>query len=321
MIRLLAALVLAAPPPVRGLAVAPHFESGLDLEGALARVDEVAALGATHVSVVVEWAQEDVAATAITPFRYGTDDTRVRYVLRRARELGLQAMVFPIVRVVVRAPGQWRGTLVPADREAWWRAYRRFILYYADLAAEERAAIFSVGSELVSMEADGDRWRALVADVRGRFPGRLTYSANWDRFAGVPFWDALDYVGVNAYHELTDRGHAEERELAEKWRTLREGLRAAARSAGRPLLITEVGYPSLDCGACYPWDYTRDVAADAEEQRRAYAAFARAWDAVPELGGVFFWVWAGEGGEGDRGYTPRGKPAAGVLRGWFGARR
>jgi hypothetical protein len=314
---LLLALLLAAPP-VRGLAVAPHFEPGRDPEVMKARVDEIADLGSTHVSVVVQWSQNDTRSVEIAPFRYGTVDDDVRRVIREARARGMGVMVFPILRLVFRGQGEWRGTLQPTDREAWWRGYRRFILHYADLAAEEHADILSVGSELVSMEADVDRWRALIADVRARFPGRLTYSANWDHFRLVPFWDLLDYVGVNAYNELTNDNAAGEGDLAQAWRRIRDDVVSWARPLGRKLLFTEVGYPSLDGGACYPWDYTRKADFDGEEQRRAYAAFESAWDGVPELGGVFFWIWAGDGGQGDTGYTPRGKPAADVLRAWFG---
>lgn len=313
---LLLALALAAPP-IRGLAVAPHFEPGRDPDVLRRRVDEVAALGATHVSVLVQWSQRDVRATVIAPYPHGTEDEQVRLAIRRARERGLKVLLFPTVRVALRGEGEWRGTLAPADPEAWWRSYRAFILHYADLAAAEGVEIFSVGSELVSMEAHADRWRDLIRAVRARFPGRLTYSANWDHFRSVPFWEAVDYIGLNAYHELTKRDDASLAELTRAWIAVRDRVLAWQRPAGRPLLITEVGYPSLDGGARQPWNYTLGTDPDPEEQRRAYAAFCAAWEGVPDLAGVFFWIWAGEGGPRDTSYTPRGKPAADVLRRWF----
>ena len=53
-------------------------------------------------------------------------------------------------------------------------------------------------------------------------------------------------------------------------------------------MLTEVGYPSVDGGAVWPWDYTRGGAVDVEEQRRGFAALARAW-AGHDLAGLFVW--------------------------------
>ena len=85
----------------------------------------------------------------------------------------------------------------------------------------------------------------------------------------------------------------------------------------KPLVFLEVGYPSLDGGAKYPWDYTAKTRADLEEQAMAYRAFSRCWRGRPELLGVFFYEWWGEGGLGDKKYTPRNKPAMDIIRGFF----
>ena len=63
-----------------------------------------------------------------------------------------------------------------------------------------------------------------------------------------------------------------------------------------------------------PWDYTTGTARDDGEQRRCYEAAIKTWANTPGLQGVFFWNWFPDG---DRGYTPRGKPAEQVLRSWY----
>ncbi len=224
----------------------------------------------------------------------------------------------PIIDVEERAAGVWRGTLKPADIDLWWRAYVRFILHYATIAAEEKVALFAVGSELASTEAWRDRWFALISSVRRRYTGKLTYSANWDHFEHVSFWQRLDAVGVTGYNQLTDGNDATEEELAAAWRPVRARLSDFAAKGGRPLLLTEVGYTSQDGAARRPWDYTVRARVDLEEQRRCYAALARVWRDDPALHGVFIWEWSGGGGTRDAGYTPRGKPAEIVLRSWFG---
>jgi len=308
------ALLLAS---IHGVVLAPHYE-GEPAPAQLAEmVDEVSALGASHVQVVVQWGQTDVGSTRIEPYQWGTDDATVRRLVRDAHRRGLKVMIFPIVRLKALGPGRWRGTLQPSDRAAWWAAYQRFILHYARLAEDTGAALLSVGSELGSMEHEEARWRRLVADVRAIYRGRLVYSANWDHYPEVGFWDALDYVGINAYHPITARDDAPQAELSAAWRMIRDKLLVWLAFVDRPLLFTEVGYPSIDGGARRPYHHGATGPVDLEEQRRAYTAFRDAWRGQERLAGAFFWIWSGPGGPTDNGYTPRGKPAEQVLRAWF----
>jgi len=281
------------------------------------RLDELVGLGATDVAVVVGWAQADVAATAI---RAGpVDDAVVRAALVAAAARGLRPTLFPILQLDRVGPGQWRGTLAPADVDAWWSSYEAFIVHHADLAAATGAAALVIGSELGSTEGWRDRWYHLISRVERRFGGDLLYSANWDHYQQVSFWPRLDAIGVTGYFELARDRAASVDALTAGWVTARDALLAYAAARGQPLWLTEVGYPSVDGGAVWPWDYTRGGAVDVEEQRRGFAALARAW-AGRELAGLFVWEWSGAGGATDRGYTPRGKPAACELRVWFTGR-
>ncbi len=304
-----------AAPAMKGVALALFPSAGW--RDFTAELDDLGAIGATWVSLPVFWRQRDVRANDLAPDEAATiPDDRLREIIRAAHARGLRVLLFPIVDLERLAPGEWRGTLRPDDPAAWWARYEAFILHYAAIAAEERVALLSVGSELGSSEEWRDRWIHLIAGVEKLYPGDLIYSANWDRFEGVRWWERIDYVGVNAYFELTAGDDAGEEALAAAWAGPRERLLALAARVERPLVITEIGYPSRDGGAARPWDYTSVAAIDLEEQRRAYAAFARAWG-DRRLGGVFFWNWARPGGPEDGDYTPRGKPAEAVLRAWF----
>lgn len=316
MISLFLGLLLAAPP-VRGVALAPHFEGERTAAQMRARVDEIAATGANWVQLVVQWGQREVRSVAIAPYRWGTDDAEVAALARYAKGKGLKVFIFPVLRLESLGPGDWRGTLRPADRGAWWASYRRFILHYAALAQAVGADLFSVGSELGSMEPDLTRWTGLVAAVRAVYHGRVTYSANWDHFHEVRFWPALDVVGVNGYFPLTKRDDAPEADLRGTWGFVRDRI-LAWRPKDKPLMFTEIGYPSVDGAARRPYHYGGDGALDLEEQRRAYAAFVAAWGAQPALAGVFVWAWTGPGGPEDKGYGLKGKPALEILRAWFG---
>jgi hypothetical protein len=314
---LLVPSIASAAPPLEGVALG-LFHNGDDAEGML---DEIAQAGANAVSIPVLWKQADVRSDAVA--RADGDVTISDAVLiaaiRAAHRRGLSVMLFPIVEVAKKRAGEWRGTIAPRDAKTWWASYETFILHYARIAADEEVAVFSVGSELGSTEAWRDRWIHLVAAVEKIYGGELVYSANWDHYEHVSFFERVDLVGVSAYPELTRDRDAKEDELARAWIEERTKLVAFAEKLDRPLVLTEVGWPSRDGGAVRPWDYTTRAAVDVEEQRRCYAAFVRAWADEDALAGVFFWIWSGEGGAKDGGYTPRGKPAEKELRSYYGA--
>ena len=322
-----AALVLAAllarpalAQRIEGVAL-PLYHRQADADGwdFLTAVDEIAALGASHVSLAVFWRQADVHAPAVARDPGVTiDDARLRQVIRRAHARGLGVLLFPIIELDRVRRGEWRGTLRPADADVWWRSYEAFILHYAAIAAEEKVAMLAIGSELGSTEGWRDRWFHLAGKTRARYPGKLVYSANWDRYQQVSFWARVDYVAVSAYFGVVGDADAGEAQIAAGWRRALAELTAFAARQGKPLILTEVGLPSRDGAATAPWDYTRRAAIDLEEQRRGYAGFFAAWRKTPALAGAFVWHWFGKGGLDDGGYTARGKPAEVVLRRAYG---
>jgi hypothetical protein len=306
----------AARPFVRGVALGLYSEIG---PGPLERkLFEIASLGASHVSVPVVWSSLDVHSSTILP-REGrsTPDETVARIAERARRHGLRVFLFPFIEVQRRKAQEWRGAIRPASWDVWWTHYRRFILHYAALAERTGADLLCVGSELVTTEKMRERWVELIREVRAVYRGRLVYSANWDHYEPVTFWDRVDVIGLTSYYKVAEKNDSSEEEMTAAWRRIADRLAEWSRKVSRPVVFTEVGYPSLDGGAVQPWNYTLATPADPEEQRRAYRAFVRAWDGVKELGGVFFWDWYGDGGPRDTRYTPRGKPAEKVVRDWY----
>jgi len=304
------------PPWVRGIALGCY--SGLGRGKLDEKLTELKQIGASHVSLVVSWSTPDVRSSEIKPVvGVTTPDRLLELMIERAHAVGLSVFLFPILDVQKRKPLEWRGTLRPARWDDWWRGYERFILHYAAIARRTRAELLCVGSELVSTEKMRPRWRELVTRVRQAYDGKLVYSANWDHYAPVSFWDLVDVVGLTAYHRLSESKTARQEEMAATWRRIRDRLVTWSKKIGRPFLFTEVGYPSMDGCAVQPWDYTVNAPVDLEEQRRAIASFIESWDRVPQLAGVVFWDWYGDGGPKDKLYTPRGKPAAREIRSWF----
>jgi hypothetical protein len=305
-----------APGAARGMALG-IFSRGSEAELRRA-VREVALLGVDSVSLVAPVVLRDIrsvdfhAEPSVTP-----TDEALRRAARLAHAAGLRVLLFPIVHVWELDEGEWRGRLEPPDWGVWFERYGEVILRYAALAREEGIEALSIGSELCSSERREREWRALIGRLRQAYPGDLTYSANWDHRRAARFLDALDFVSMNAYYRLADDGEATLEELEEAWAPIVREVDDWAAELGKPLVISEIGYPSRDGAARDPWDYTVQAPFDPHEQALLYEAFLRSWARARTLAGVYFYLWWGEGGAGDIGYTPRGKQAEQVLRAWM----
>ncbi|MBK8915474.1 MAG: hypothetical protein IPM64_12920 [Phycisphaerales bacterium] len=292
------------------------------IETFLPALREIAELGADTVLLCPAGFMEHAEAQAIfIEARQTPTADELRRLIEAARQLRLRVIVMPLLLLTHPRGSEWRGMIEPPEWPEWWEAYREFILHFADAAAAGGADAFMVGSELVSTERNRGEWLRVIDAVRARFSGRLGYSANWDHYRPVSFWDRLDFAGVTTYNTLADRDLPTVDELVERWRPIRQRLFDFQREINRPLLLTEVGWCSQKGAARAPWNYYRNqkvTPEGLEEQRRLYEAFIRAFPAQPGFGGVIWWEWTpGGGGPKDFGYSPRGKPAERELREWF----
>jgi hypothetical protein len=278
---------------------------------------EIAALGATHVALIVPIYQTDVtSADLVLHTRFSPSLALVADTVRAAKRERLEVMLFPIIRLSHAATGEWRGTLAPQNRDRWFRAYGDVLGDLAAVAAQTGATRLVVGSELSTLDDDLDHWRALLERVRAIFSGRLVYSANWDHYRDARLYDLVDDDGLVAYFNLRDspRAPADAAALEAAWRRRKDEIVAWHAGRPHPLIFTEVGYRSRAGSTAIPWDETVGGTPDPDEQRRAFAAFRRVWAGVAALEGAYVWNWYGWGGPGSVGYTPRGKPAAEEVR-------
>ena len=210
-------------------------------------VTELRDRGATDVLVVVNAHQSNrfTSDIALRPGRSPSEATVAR-TIRQVQQAGMRAALMPVVRLQERSARDWRGVIAPADGlDAWFASYRRFVLPLARIAETAGARRFVVGSELGSLEPYQERWRDLISELRALFSNTLTYSANWDHADTVQFWDALDEIGLTAYFPLVAGDEPASRgALAQAWRSPRAQIAELGRRTGKPVLITEVGYPS-----------------------------------------------------------------------------
>lgn len=250
-------------------------------------------------------------------------------IIAIAHGKGLRVILMPIILLSDPRGNEWRGVINPPSWDDWFDRYRQFLLHFARIAEDNKVEVLSVGSELVSTERYTEQWRGVVAAAREVFHGQLTYSANWDHYKVVEFWDDLDLVGMTSYYKLSEDPSPSLQTLVESWKPIQRGLLRWQKTIGKPLLFTEVGWASQEGASIEPWNYYRQktaTPAGIEEQLRCYQAFMDTWGplleeqdpAQPVVGGVIWWEFSGSaGGLEDFGYTPRGKPSERELRDWF----
>ncbi len=306
-------------PRQRGVALGLFAEDVSFSYGPL--LGEIAALGASHVALVIPLYQNHGASTGIRLHtRLSPTLETVADTIRAAQRLELEVTLFPIVRLSdPRSPNDWRGTLAPASRDAWFASYGQLLGDLASLATLTGATRLVVGSELSTLDGDLPRWKKLIALLRAVYSGTLVYSSNWDHYQEAQLFDLVDEIGVVGYFDLRDaKDPSDVQALAARWRQIGRQIESNLARFDKPFIFTELGYRSKSGATAAPWDESSGGTPDLDEQRRGFEAFRLAWTAPnsahARLDGLYIWNWYGYGGPGTTSYTPRGKPAARTVK-------
>lgn len=287
-------------------------------------------LGASHLALVSFGFQQDAGEPTI---RFSPDvrwysESRdgVRTLADRAAEMGMGIVLKP--QIWLRG-GAWTAEIdfeSEQDWMTWEKDYRAFLLHTARLADEVDAEILIIGTELSNpVQERPEFWRKLIADVRAIYDGRLTYGANWhDDYLSVPFWDALDFIGVQAYFPIAGSDEPSLPELRRGWNDPMRSLEALSARSNKPILFTEVGYRSVSYAAREPWRWpSRDERAppDFRMQSDLFTAFFESVWLQPWFAGAVIWKFypadSRRARERDLDFSPQTKPAEEVIRRWF----
>jgi len=311
----------------------------------LTAIDQMSEAGFNAVQIVTPMFQTDGASpqvrSKIGP-GHGPSDQDIATLLSHAKSRGMRTMLMPQINFTDPRGNEWRGKLQPEHWAPWWLSYTQAIDRFLELAKQNKVDVFVVGCELLTTHKPEHqkRWRELIAHCRERFDGQLTYSTTWDTYYKVGFWDGLDAVGVSGYWDITtlakDKEHPTHEELKARWIEIKQGLLRFSDSKNKPVLLTEVGYPSLPWALKDPWNYVNSdgTAPDHDAQAAGYTAFIDAWNGTllpttstpgsptpgdPRALGVFFHKWDPyhAGGPDDTGYGIAGKPTFRLLTTWL----
>ncbi|MFN3202871.1 MAG: glycoside hydrolase family 113 [Bradymonadia bacterium] len=264
-----------------------------------AELDRLKAMGVNWVAIH-PYARIDGDGRVSTRLDSSKPPRWITRPIAEAKARGMHIMVKPHL-AYWGSPFSWRGEIdfpPGPKRDRFFESYRRWIVDMAQVTAEADA--FAVGTELDKLIEHDAQWRRIIAEIRKVTPAKLTYAANWTDYTRVPFWDALDAVGVQAYFPLMKEGDgakADRATLLAGWQKVLDGLREVHTQTGKPIIFTELGYSLTPVAATKPWAHEwpkgwGDKAAAAALQKLCLDVALEVMEREKSwLRGAFLWKW------------------------------
>lgn len=239
--------------------------------------------------------------------------------IRAAHRKDLRVCIKPQLWV---GHGEFTGYIKFKSEKEWntfEKSYCEFLLPFLKIAETRKIELFCIGTELAeTVKEKPEMWLKIITFCKKHFSGKLTYAENWDAFHQFPYWDKLDYIGVDAYFPLVETKNPKVKALKKGWEKPLNQLKNCSDKFGKPILFTEFGYRASDWACAKPWAHENDLKLNEELQAKAYQAlFESVWKKEWFAGG-FVWKWfpfhEEHLGEDKTEYSPQNKKAESVLK-------
>ncbi len=282
--------------PIRGITVScPTWGPEWGTDEMVETMTELKALGATWIAIhPYAWIGRDTGLGGLEHYDPKRPPRWLTRPIVEAHRLGLKMLIKPHLGYW-GSRFRWRGEIeFQTDRE-WRRFFEDYETWIVNLARICRQADgFVVGTELDKTLGHEEEWRRIIRRVREVFRGPLTYGANWTDYERVPFWDALDIVGIQAYFPLVEAGAASPvtREAIDSgWRRILLRLKRYSKQTGRRIVFTELGYNQAFRAPFAPWEYQVDGPEAEAIQAACLESALNAIEREPTVVGAFLWKW------------------------------
>ena len=295
-----------------------HYPYPYDSSFSNESLERMARTNTEYVAITVWWMQKNITATEIyREANWTATDKALAIAIAKSHELGMKVMLKPMVDPEEYYT-QSRGN-IPSTPE-WFDSYKKLISSYAAFAEENHVDLLCIGCEFKATEKDTTNWNQVIDEVKEHYTGPLTYSATFDSFQSITWWDRLDYVGIDAYFPLTSKNNPSIGELIQAWNRIANALENYASTVKKPIIFTEIGYRSGDGNNLEPANWMAPLIPDYQEQLNSYeATFQTLWNR-PWFYGFYWWIWEtnpNAGGLTDNDFTPQNKPAELLLKNWY----
>ena len=317
-------------------------------------IQNVQALGANWIVLTPSWTYGSAFPLNFGPLA-GRDpfwlDSAITVSLARAANLNVA--IFPIPHFPGTSAEFWKSA--PRDSN-WWQTwfdhYRAFAVNYADLASQTGAQAVVLGGDWLApalpngtmpdgsspgAPPDSDsRWKAILAEVRQHFNGRVLWALPYTPGklqTSLNFLQDTDGIYLLWNAPLAVHSGASKVDMAsEAGRLLDNEVSPLPSLLNKPIILA-IAYPSVSdaptgClkdgrGGCLDWSALNEpgnlgtVSIDLKAQSDLYEAMLTAINSRPWVGGIV-----------SRGYYPpvmlqdksasvHGKPAADLLWYWL----
>ncbi|MEM6964175.1 MAG: hypothetical protein AAF573_05365 [Bacteroidota bacterium] len=218
----------------------------------------------------------------------------------------------------------WRGDFKAKNEDDWrtWeKSYEAYILNLAEVADSLNVEMLVIGTELRAFATKRLQfWQQLIPKVRNLYKGAITYSANWDEYDKILFWDELDYIGIDTYFPINFSKTPSVKKTKKNWRSIKKQLKSLSQKHQRKILMTEFGYRNISFAGTMPWIHDKGNATpNYQAQTNLYEAFFQSFWNEPWVAGGFSWNWLhAPQAVGNTDFSVENKPALKVIQKYFG---
>lgn len=248
---------------------------------------------------------------------WGETPAGIAACISMAHEKGLKVMVKPHVWL---SGGAFTGDMDFKTDTEWQKfepQYAKYVLRFAKVADSLHAESFCMATEFKTfVQKRPTFWNQLIKDIKTIYKGKLTYAENWDSYSQVPFWNQLDFIGIDAYFPLSDEQNPSLQTIKKGWSSTIKDLDKFSKKEQKPILFTEFGYRSIDYAVSKPWDSYTSYPDNENLQANAYQAFFDEIWQKEWFAGAFVWKWfptVNIDKSRDK-FSPQGKKAEIVLK-------
>jgi len=248
--------------------------------------------------------QSSLTSTVVVQGDPTTSLPSFNYGIRFAKSLGLH--IFVAIQLQSAGPQPWSAFIhfsTYAQEQQWFESYWQTVKPYAVAAEQNGVEQFALGTEYRWLEqnAPASLWSGLIDELSQVFHGTITYDMDWSALHNsLPSWmldRRLKSIGISAYAPLvTTPVRVDPKQIRILWaHTVQPDLDNFSRTLGKPIFLSEIGYPNCQVALYQPWNSSCTAPQDQQEQ--AAATDAALAEILPDqhIIGTFFWGWDNTG--------------------------
>ena len=250
---------------------------------------------------------------------WGESTTGIKECIRKSHSHQMKVMLKPHLWINHQFYTGNLDFVTIAEWENWEADYEKYILEFAHIAQDEKVDLFCFGTELRNPIAKRPQyWTELIIKIKKIYTGKLTYAANWDDYDKVPFWDQMDFIGIDGYFPLSDKENPTVDELKKDWQKHILKMDLTQKKWNKKILFTEFGYRNSNFATQEPWKENQSTLNN-KAQATAFDALFNSLNHQKWYAGGFAWKWYADDyhKRKDVDYTPQGKPALEVIKDWY----